>query len=112
MVVDAGCGFSARALAALQEDAVLRMRLREAGLVLIIPPRSPIPFDLVDAWNRANPTIPMGIPYSVQEWQAVDVADVPRFFVLKEGKVMGQVTGWPIEGNKAALLALLDDTAN
>ncbi len=112
MVVNAGCGFSARALAALQEDPAMRARMQEAGLVLIIPPRSPIPFDFVDEWNRANPTIPMGIPYSVQEWQAVDVADVPRFFVLKEGKVVGQVTGWPLEGNKAALLALLDGAAN
>ena len=111
MVVDAGCAFSARALAALQEDATLRVRLQKAGLILIIPPRASIAVDFIDEWNRANPAIPMRVPYSVEEWQAVDVADVPRFFVLKEGKVVGQLSGWPEEGNKAALIALLDRAA-
>jgi len=108
MVVDASCGFSARALAALHDDAALRARLQQAGLTLIVPPRAPIDVDYMDEWNRANPEIPLRVPYRVEEWRAVDVNDVPHFFLLKDGKAVGHVTGWPTEGNHAALIALLD----
>jgi len=111
MVVDAGCGISARALAALHEDAALRARLQQAGLTLIVPPRAPIDVDYMEEWNRANPGIPMRVPYRVEEWQAVDVHDVPHFFLLKDGKAVGHVIGWPPEGNQAALIALLDRAA-
>lgn len=111
MVVDAGCRFSANALAALHDDAAFRARLQEVGLVLITPPRAPIAFHFIEDWNKANPTIPIRVPYSVEEWQAVDIANVPRFFLLKEGKVVDQLTGWPPEGNQAALIALLDRAA-
>lgn len=112
MVVDAGCGFSAGALAALREDAGLRARLQQSGLTLVTPPRSPFSAGFVGEWNAANPTLPIRLPYDTREWAAVDVTNVPRFFLLQDGKVVGQLTGWPREGNKAALLALLDGAAN
>ena len=107
MVVDAGCGFSARALAALHDDAALRARLQQAGLTLIVPPRAPIDVDYMYEWNSANPEIPLRVPYRVEEWRAVDVNDVPHFFLLKDGKAVGHVSGWPTEGNQVALIALL-----
>lgn len=111
MVVDAGCGFSTMALEALQGDAELRARLLKANLTLVTPPRSSIAYRFVDEWNAANPALPMRIPYNVREWQAVDVAGVPQFFLLKDGKVVAQRTGWPREGNKAALRRMLDSAA-
>ncbi|MCD2519273.1 hypothetical protein LQ564_23510 [Massilia sp. G4R7] len=112
MVVDAGCGFSAAALAALREDAGLRTRLQQAGLVLVTPPRSPFTAGFVGEWNASNPALPIRVPYDTREWSAVDVINVPRFFLLRDGKIVGQVWGWPREGNKAALLALLDRAAD
>ncbi|MEW6762225.1 MAG: hypothetical protein AB1437_15495 [Pseudomonadota bacterium] len=111
MVVDTGCQFSANALAALRDDAALRARLLQAGLVLVTPPRSVFSAGFIDEWNKSIPGISIRLPYSVAQWQAIDVAGVPRFFLLKEGKVVGQVTGWPAAGNKAELLALLDGAA-
>lgn len=108
MVVDAGCHFSADALAALRKDADLRARLLEANLRLVTPPRSSIAYRFVEEWNAANPAIPMRIPYHAREWQAIDVLGVPEFYVLNKGKVVAKLSGWPAEGNKAALLALLD----
>lgn len=80
--------------------------------MLVTPPRSVFSAGFIDEWNKSIPGIPIRLPYSVAEWQAIDVAGVPRFFLLKEGKVVGQVTGWPAAGNKAELLALLDGAAN
>lgn len=108
MVVDAGCHFSADALAALRRDAGLQARLRKANLSLVTPPRSPIALRFVEEWNAANPGLPLRIPYHAREWQAIDVSGVPAFFVLKDGKVVAELSGWPAEGNEAALLALLD----
>lgn len=109
MVVAAGCHFSADALAALQEDADLLARLRKANLTLVTPPRSPIDYRFVAQWNAANPAIPMRIPYDAREWKAIDVVGVPEFHLLKDGKGVAVLrSGWPAQGNKAALLALIE----
>jgi len=108
MVVDAGCRFSANALAALRADAGLQARLREANLLILTPPSSGVPFHFISEWNAANPSMPMGVPADLAAWRAIDGDNVPRFFVLKDGKVLGRANGWPEEGNKLALLSLLD----
>lgn len=36
------------------------------------------------------------------------VLDTPEFYLLKDGKVIGKRSGWPAEGNRTALLELLD----
>lgn len=109
MVVAAGCQPSARALAALREDADLQDRLRQAGLLLVTDPSGSIPLHFISAWNAANPTIPMRATYSLQEWQGAVPAGVPAFFVLHDGKAVDQLRGgWPPEGNKAALIALIE----
>lgn len=38
----------------------------------------------------------------------LDAASVPRFYLLKDGRVIDQVQGWPQGGNRAALAAMLD----
>lgn len=108
LVVDSGCRFSANALAALDSDRALLDRLRAANLVIVTPPASGVPFRFIADWNAAHPTLPMGVPTGLDGWRAIDGSGVPRFFVLRDGKVMGQASGWPEEGNKAAVLALLD----
>ena len=108
MVVDAHCQPSRRALEALRSDAALRARLQQAGLTIIVPPAAAIPFGFVADWNAANPALPMHIPFNQREWAGVDVRGVPTFVLLKNGRVLNEVTGWPPEGNQAALRALLD----
>jgi hypothetical protein len=113
MVVDAGCHFSRDALEALRGDADLQARLRKANLVLVTPPRSAISLGFIGNWNAANPSLPLRVPYDVREWQQIDVAGVPEFYLLKGGRVVGQLrSGWPAGGNKAALLRLLDAGAS
>jgi hypothetical protein len=109
MVVQEGCHFSTMALAALREDSELQARLRQANLLLLTHPSSSIPLRWMSTWNAANPSMPMRATYSIEEWKGVVPTGVPEFFVLKDGVPVGRlVGGWPPEGNKAALLALLD----
>jgi hypothetical protein len=108
MIVGAGCHFSANALDAIAGDTALKARLREAGLTLVVPPHSPIPFEYITDWNAAHPDLPIRIPAYAQEWQAIAVLGTPEFYLLKDGKVIGKRSGWPAEGNRTALLELLD----
>lgn len=111
MVVNAGCQPSRRALDAVRSDPALRARLQQANLTIIVPPSAAIPFPFVADWNGANPATPIRIPFNLREWASVDSGAVPMFFLVKDGRVAGRVTGWPPEGNRAALLDLLDSVS-
>lgn len=109
MFVQEGCHFSSMALQALREDADLQARLRQANLLLVTDPSSSIPFRFMSSWNAANPALPMYATYNIEEWKDIAPTGVPEFFVLRDGRPVGRlVGGWPKEGNKAALLSLID----
>lgn len=108
VVVGAGCRFSQNALQAIAADTALQARLRKANLLLITPPHAAIEFGFVAGWNAAHPTLPIRIPALPQEWPGVDALSVPEFYVMKDGKVIGKRSGWPAEGNKAAIVGLVD----
>lgn len=111
LVVNAGCQPSRRALDVIRSDAVLRQRLQQANLTIIVPPAAAIPFTFVADWNAANPAVPMRIPFNRAEWASVDTQTVPTFYLLQGGRVAGEVQGWPEEGNRAALHAMLGKPA-
>lgn len=112
MMVGAGCHFSRDALAAIGSDPALQLRLREAGLMLLVSPRSPIPLGYIAEWNAANPALPIRVPVSVGEWREIADASTPEFFLFKEGKLAGHLVGWPEGGHMAELRALLDTAHN
>jgi hypothetical protein len=110
VVVGAGCHNSTNALQAIHDDAALQARLQKIHLVMITAPNAPIETQLITDWNAANPTIPIRVPYSGQEWQGIEVAGIPSFYLLSNGKVVDRRTGWPAEG-KAELIKLIDAAA-
>ena len=106
MVVGAGCHNSANALQALQADPELQGRLRQVHLVLVTAPNAPIETRLISEWNAANPSMPIHAPYSAAQWKGIDVTGIPSFYLLRNGKVVDQHTGWSDKG-KADLLKLI-----
>lgn len=110
LVVGEGCRFSKAALQALQDDAALQVRLRQANLVLVTAPTAPVDTGLMARWNAANPRMPIRAPYSAAEWDVIDVSGIPAFFLLRHGKVIGRHAGWTPEA-KAEVLTLLDGVA-
>jgi hypothetical protein len=107
MVVGAGCHHSANALQALQADPELQRRLRQVHLVLVTAPNAPIETRLISEWNAANPSMPIHAPYSAAQWKGIDATGVPSFHLLRNGKIVDQLTGWSDNG-KADLLKLID----
>lgn len=110
MVVDEGCHFSNDALEAVRTDAGLQARLRAMNLLIVTPSHAPLRTLLLRRWNGANPAMPIRVPYSVQEWQDVAVTGVPAFLLFRDGRLVGQYSGWAADG-KAALLAFIDAAA-
>jgi hypothetical protein len=108
MVVSASCHFSVDALDAIGKDTDLQERLRAAHLLLLTPPNEAPSLRFVAGWNAVHATLPMRIPFDAREWQAIDVAGVPAFYLFKNGKVIAQHRGWAGVEDRAALLKLLD----
>jgi len=106
MVVGAGCHHSTNALQALQADPELQGRLRQVHLVLVTAPNAPIETRLISEWNAANPSMPIHAPYSAAQWKGIDAKGIPSFYLLRNGKVVDQHTGWSDKG-KADLLKLI-----
>jgi len=107
MVVGAGCHNSANALQALQADPELQGRLQHVHLVLVTATNAPIDTRLISEWNAANPSMPIHAPYSATQWKGIDATGIPSFYLLRNGKVVDQLTGWSDNG-KADLLKLID----
>jgi hypothetical protein len=107
MVVDAGCHFSEAALQAVGSDADLFARLSRAGLLVITPPRSPVPTRFMAEWNEKYPQLALRAPFNAEQWRNTDVTGVPAFFILENGRVRTRIDGWPGPDQKAVLLHAL-----
>jgi hypothetical protein len=108
IMVGANCHYSQDALAAIHADPDLQARLVRAHVMLVTPPDASVPYRFIGAWNAANPALPLNAPHDLRGWEAMRMADVPHFYLLKEGKVVAEGSGWPAGGNKAALVRLLE----
>jgi hypothetical protein len=50
--------------------------------------------------------MPIHAPYSAAQWKGIDATGIPSFYLLRNGKVVDQCTGWS-ENGKADLLTLI-----
>lgn len=107
-VVHPYCGFSRRALEAITtaaEYAWLRDHLQ-----LLVPIGQVWPGQEMLDWNAAHPDLPMQPMVADPAWQDVETDQTPLFHLMRDGKVIDTVAGWPPEGaDLRALRAALDD---
>ena len=95
-VVHPHCGFSRRALQAITtqpEYARLRGQLQ-----LVVPIGQAWPGQEMLDWNSAHPDLPMQPMVRDASWQAMVTDQTPVFHLLRDGKVIHTVAGWPTEG--------------
>ncbi|MEG2803136.1 hypothetical protein [Stenotrophomonas sp.] len=95
-VVHPYCGFSRRALEAITtrpDYAWLRSHLQ-----LVVPIGQAWPGQEMLDWNTAHPALPMQPMVSDPSWQVLDTGQSPVFHLLRDGKVVATVSGWPPEG--------------
>ncbi len=103
------CGFSQRAIAAIEADPVLSARLGHA--LWLAPPNGSLDLRDVQAWNRAHPGARLSYAVAMGDWPQFDSWATPVFYFMREGRVVATVTGWPREGRARELhdaFALMD----
>lgn len=95
------CGFSQRAIAAIEADPVLSARLGDA--LWLSPPSGSLDLSDVQAWNRAHPGARLSYAVAMRDWPQFDNWATPVFYFMRGGKVVATVTGWPTEGRAREL---------
>lgn len=95
------CGFSQRAIAAIEADPVLSARLGDA--LWLAPPNGSLDLRDIQAWNRAHPGARLSYAVAMDDWPQFDSWATPVFHFMREGRVVATVTGWPREGRAREL---------
>ena len=96
------CHFTQNAVAAIESDPTLQ-KVFERASVWISPPDRGVDIAPFQAWNKKHAETPIAIAYAGSAWPEVRIWQTPTFIFLKDGKVTGEVVGWPKEGNREAL---------
>lgn len=91
------CRFSRAAMIAFESDPELRV----LPVLWVVPPERDLNFDLVGSWNSDHPTVPVRLVDRTSQWNFKHWS-TPTFYVLKDGEVVGQGTGWAIDGRSRA----------
>lgn len=65
----------------------------------LAPPERELNIDAFQQWNRNHPHVKMEMIYSRDEWPGFAIGATPTFYFLRDGKVVGKVSGWPKEGH-------------
>jgi hypothetical protein len=100
------CGFSRKAVAAIEGDPALAERVRTQAIWII--PQGIVPdFSEIAAWNRDHPVARMVLVHARREWPQIPTWETPGFYVLRDGAVAASLLGWPDAAQAGRLRALL-----
>lgn len=101
------CGFSRAAMETFVADPLLSTPIKRYAIWLAPVDRA-IYFDEVQKWNRSHPETQVVIAHSRTEWPFITEWATPNFYLVRDGKLIGHMTGWPKDGSsRDELIALL-----
>ena len=98
------CGFTRRAIAAIEADPELTNLFRDK-VYWITPVDRRLHLDMVRNWNEAHPLTQFAFAWRRDEWPAIDHWGTPTFYFFANGELVAKVTGWPEEGRRKELIA-------
>jgi hypothetical protein len=102
VVASSGCGFSLRALAAIETDPRLR-GVFERHARWVQPPQGHLDVAELQEWNRTHPLAPLMLAWSAAEWAPFDLQRMPIFYFLRDGEIVDSVVGWTGAESQAAV---------
>lgn len=101
-----GCGFATAAREALHDDPELGPALRRA--LWLAPAHGQLQLDGHRALAARYPDFTHRLVDREDDWSMISDWATPRFLVLSDGVLLGELTGWPRDGrNREPLAALL-----
>lgn len=108
VIVAAGCHFSQDAADDTSTDPVLGPVFARHAHWLVQAPGIEQVRDVRD-WNRKRPRAQAKMLYDRGEWALLPRWDMPTFYIVRGGKVIDQVDGWPRDptSNRQPLINML-----
>lgn len=108
IIVTAGCHFSADAADDISADPLLGPVFQQHALWLSSAPGIE-DLDALAEWNRKRPKAQMTPIHARDEWALFPEWSMPVFHIVRNGKVVESVTGWPRNPteNREPLIAAL-----
>jgi hypothetical protein len=100
------CAYSRKAMEALGSDARLSPFLRGRATWLA-PVNRRIGMDVLATWNDVHTATPLVLTDRREDWPFIRIWSTPTFYVLRDGKLVGAFEGWPGDGRRPQLVALL-----
>ena len=102
------CGFTKRALKAIEADPVLKSVMASRA-ILIAPPNGQLEISEYIGWNRTHAAFPLRLVHAITDWPSLDEWNsTPIFYFLKDGKLLYKKSGWPSEESKKELYSGLE----
>ncbi|WP_159016678.1 hypothetical protein [Cognatiluteimonas profundi] len=92
------CAFSRRAMSVMASDAELRPVLQYTTWLAPVDQR--LNLDVVSAWNAQHSDTPVVIARRRSDWPMFDEWGTPHFYLFRDGRMIGDFAGWPLEGNR------------
>ncbi|MEG0184915.1 MAG: hypothetical protein RR704_15865 [Stenotrophomonas sp.] len=97
------CGFTRAAADAAQTDPELRSMLSGRRALWLSPQDGTLDPRVFIDWRERHPDLPIHIVGRQSGFPELGYWGTPTFYILRDGKVVARVVGWPSGGNKAAL---------
>jgi hypothetical protein len=111
VVAHPGCGYSRQAADAIEADDTLREIFEQKAVWIAPPTREPTNESTI-TWNLKRPRQRLSVAYRTSDWPMISDWSTPMFYILRDGRVVRTLTGWPKDGaTQAELRALLQDAS-
>jgi hypothetical protein len=99
------CGFSRKAMAAIEADHRLMAAMADRT-ILVAAPKGALEVSEFLRWNRSHPSFPMHPIHAVSDWPGVDDwGSTPIFYFMRDGKLVDKLYGWQTAESKEGLRA-------
>lgn len=103
VVVHPRCGFSVRAMDALRQHPLLR----GLKVVWLAPVGLHLDYEALKRWNMAHTDQSIVLARHITDWPMIGRWETPTFYLLQDGNVIADFSGWPNEGSWPQLQELL-----
>jgi len=100
------CAFSRNAQRDLAEDSGFAWALSSKPIWLA-PVSGRLNLESIRQWNRERPGSQILLASERTSWPVIENWATPQFYAVRDGVVIGALSGWPKEGRKVELAAML-----
>lgn len=102
-VVHPWCGFSKAAMDVLDVDEEFRALLPE-NTVWFSGQGDTARIAPIVEWNRQSTVIDIALAYRNVDWvDLIDLSETPQFYLIRDGRVLRHIKGWPDDTRRHAL---------